>query len=125
LAGRLITDAFTRGSRLLTDAHARHQRARTFAYEFAWRSAAFTGTLGACHCVELPFVFHRTDIPSLYGDTALLGPGRPPGGLADRVHGAWLNFIRHGDPGWTPYDTSIRTAALIDEHWTTVSLPAP
>ncbi|MGX1851739.1 carboxylesterase/lipase family protein [Streptomyces sp. NPDC055299] len=125
LAGRLISGAFTHGSRLLTDAHARHRRARTFAYEFAWRSAAFNGTLGACHCVELPFVFHRTDIPSLYGDTALLGPGRPPGGLADRVHGAWLNFLHHGDPGWTPYDTSTRTAVLIDEHWSTVSLPAP
>ncbi|MEU1628496.1 carboxylesterase family protein [Streptomyces sp. NPDC020096] len=125
LAGRIITDTFVHGSRLLTDAHARHQRARTFAYEFAWRSAAFDGMLGACHCVELPFVFHRTDIPSLHGDTALLGPGRQPDGLADQVHGAWLDFIRHGDPGWAPYDSSTRSAALIDEQWSTVSLPTP
>jgi para-nitrobenzyl esterase len=87
LASRLITDTFTRGSRLLAEAHAhaRHRRTRTFAYEFAWRSPAFGGALGACHCVELPFVLHLTDLPALYGDTALLGPRRPPPGL-DRVH---------------------------------------
>ncbi|MET0493317.1 MAG: carboxylesterase family protein [Actinoplanes sp.] len=122
LASKLITDTFTQGSRLLADAHARHRRARTFAYEFAWRSSAFGGTLGACHCVELPFVFHRTDLPALYGDTALLGPHRPPADLADRTHAAWTAFIRDGDPGWTPYDLEARTTAVIDEQWTTVGV---
>ncbi|WP_405836856.1 carboxylesterase/lipase family protein [Streptomyces sp. NBC_01518] len=117
LGSRLITDTFTQGSRLLADAHARHRRARTFAYEFAWRSPAFGGTLGACHCVELPFVFHRTDLPALYGDTALLGPHRPPADLADRTHAAWTASIRDGDPGWTRYDLADRATAVIDEEW--------
>jgi len=121
LASRLITDTFTRGSRLLADAHARHRRARTYAYEFTWRSPAFGGALGACHCVELPFVFHRTDLPALYGDTALLGPRRPPPGLADRTHAAWTAFIRDGDPGWTPYDLAARATVVIDERWSMIS----
>ncbi|MER7670648.1 hypothetical protein ABTY61_19570 [Kitasatospora sp. NPDC096128] len=41
------------------------------------------------------------------------------------VHGAWLDFIRHSTPGWTPYDTGTRTAAVIDEQWSAVGLPAP
>ncbi|MGR3874642.1 carboxylesterase/lipase family protein [Streptomyces graminifolii] len=121
LASRLITDTFAHGSRLLADAHARHAQARTFAYEFAWRSPAFGGTLGACHCVELPFVFHRTDLPALYGDTALLGPRRPPAGLADRTHAAWTAFIRDGHPGWPRYDLTARTTAVIDEQWSTAT----
>ncbi|MEV6012754.1 carboxylesterase family protein [Streptomyces sp. NPDC051976] len=120
LASRLITDTFTQGSRLLADAHARHRRARTYAYEFAWRSPAFGGALGACHCVELPFVFHHTDLPTLYGDTALLGPHQPPDGLADRTHAAWTAFIREGDPGWIPYDLATRATAVIDEQWSMV-----
>ncbi|TDU05646.1 para-nitrobenzyl esterase [Streptomyces sp. 846.5] len=125
VASRLITETFAHGSRLLTDAHAHHHRARTFAYEFAWRSSAFDGALGACHSVELPFVFDRTDLPALHGETALLGPLRPPAGLAERTHEAWSAFVRDGDPGWTPYDTDVRTAAVIDERWTTVNLPDP
>ncbi|MFJ2886814.1 carboxylesterase/lipase family protein [Streptomyces sp. NPDC087305] len=121
LASRLITDTFVHGSRLLADAHARHGRARTFAYEFAWRSPAFDGTLGACHCVELPFVFHRTDLPALYGDTALLGPHRPPADLADRTHAAWIAFIRDGDPGWPRYGLTAHATAVIDEHWSTTT----
>jgi para-nitrobenzyl esterase len=124
-AARLMTGAFTRGSRVLTHAHARPGTARTFAYEFAWRSQAFDGRLGACHCVELPFVFGRTDLPGLAGQRSLLGPKSPPGGLADKMHDAWAAFITHGDPGWAPYRPADRTAAVIDDRWTTVTLPLP
>ncbi|MEV0905571.1 MBL fold metallo-hydrolase [Streptomyces hokutonensis] len=109
------------GSWAPTFPNARHRRARTYAYEFAWRSPAFGGALGACHCVELPFVFHRTDLPALYGDTALLGPRRPPPGLADRTHAAWTAFIRDGDPAWTPYDLAARATVVIDERWSMIS----
>ncbi|AEM87362.1 carboxylesterase/lipase family protein [Streptomyces violaceusniger] len=122
VAGDLITGTLANASALLTDAHARHRRARTFAYRFAWRSTAFDGALGACHCVELPFVFHQTGLPELYGENALLGTGRPPPGLADSTHTAWAAFLRDGDPGWTPYDTDTRTAAVIDEQWSEIDL---
>ncbi len=71
--------------------------------------------------MELPFVFHRTDLPALYGETALLGPHRLPADLADRTHAAWTAFIRDGDPGWPRYDLTARATAVIDEHWSTTT----
>ncbi|MFE2011420.1 carboxylesterase/lipase family protein [Streptomyces sp. NPDC059491] len=74
-------------------------------YEFAWRSPQFGGDLGACHAVELPFVFDRLDDPSY---APLLGT-RPPQALADAVHGAWVSFAKTGDPGWAAYEKTART----------------
>ncbi|MDQ6781858.1 MAG: carboxylesterase family protein [Actinomycetota bacterium] len=81
---------------------------RVYAYEFAWRSSAFGGKLGACHAIEIPFVFdhlQRTgdDGPNLFAE------GEPlPQDLADTVHGAWTEFISGGSPGWAPYDLDRR-----------------
>jgi para-nitrobenzyl esterase len=124
-ATRLMTQAFIHGTRVLTHAHARLGAGRTFAYEFAWRSTGFDGRLGACHCVELPFVFRRINLPNLYGEKSLLGPQSPPEGLADRMHDAWAAFIAHGDPGWNEYRPTNRIAVVIDHEWTIVTLPAP
>ncbi len=38
-------------------------QASTFAYEFAWRSNAFDGRLGACHCVDPPGCSARPTCP--------------------------------------------------------------
>ncbi|MEU3508215.1 carboxylesterase family protein [Streptomyces longwoodensis] len=100
LLARVITDTFTAGSRRLARAHASRSGGRTFSYAFAWRSQAFAGALGACHGVELPFVFDRLDLPALHGEHALLGPGRTPVRLATDMHGAWVRFAATGDPGW-------------------------
>jgi carboxylesterase type B len=40
----------------LADAHATSTSA-TYMYEFGWRSPQFDGGLGACHALEIPFVF--------------------------------------------------------------------
>ncbi|MFF7903526.1 carboxylesterase/lipase family protein [Streptomyces sp. NPDC007920] len=80
-------------------------------YEFAWRSPQFEGHLGACHALELPFVFHRLDDPSY---TPLTGP-HPPQPLADAMHEAWLSFAKTGDPGWPAYDTTTRTTMVFAE----------
>ncbi|QTD96659.1 carboxylesterase/lipase family protein [Streptomyces cyanogenus] len=94
----IMTDhLFATGSRRLAHAHARHPDSRTYSYEFSWRSAAFDGSLGACHCIELPFVFNRTDLPSLSGPQALLGPGPAPLEEAAAVHAAWVRFASTGD----------------------------
>lgn len=74
----------------------------TYRYEFAWRSSAVDGALGAAHAVELPFVFDRLDADVLRGPDALLGPDEIPTGLADEMHGAWVRFATTGDPGWGP-----------------------
>ncbi|MGY5125316.1 carboxylesterase family protein [Streptomyces nigrescens] len=118
LLAHLITDVFTEGSRKLADAHAARSAAGTYAYLFRWRPAAFGGSLGSCHCVELPFVFDRTGLPGLRGPQALLGDGELPPDLASRMHRAWISFAATGDPGWHPYRTEDRAVQTIDEQWT-------
>ncbi|MER5203469.1 carboxylesterase/lipase family protein [Streptomyces sp. NPDC002825] len=77
----------------------------SYLYEFAWRSPQFGGDLGACHALELPFVFDRLHDPSY---AALLG-AEPPQALADAMHGAWVRFAKTGNPGWQAYDRAHRT----------------
>ncbi|MGW3151899.1 carboxylesterase/lipase family protein [Streptomyces sp. NPDC001177] len=94
----IMTDhLFASGSRRLAHAHAQHPHSRTYRYEFSWQSAAFDGWLGACHCLELPFVFNRPDLPSLSGPQALLGPGPAPDEEAAAVHAAWVRFASTGE----------------------------
>lgn len=82
-------------ARMLAAAHP-----RTRLYEFTWRSPAHDGRLGACHAVELPFVFDLLDHPCYRGLTG----GAAPQDLADEVHTAWAGFAGSGDPGWGPHD---------------------
>jgi len=72
--------------------------APTYLYEFAWPSPV--GGLGACHSLEIPFVF---DNLAAEGAEPALGP-RPPAELAERMHAAWIGFARGGDPGWPAFD---------------------
>jgi len=103
LLQQITTDGmFGDGTRRLTEAHSAADRGRTFSYEFAWPSDAFDGHLGACHCLELAFVFKTLGLPSLNGPQALLGTS-PPADLARRVHDAWTGFVRNGDPGWAQH----------------------
>lgn len=124
LRSAIMADAlFGAGSRALAGAHAGHAASATYAYEFAWRSKALGGELGATHTVELPFVFDLTNRPALSGPRALLGPAKPPAGLAARVHATWVRFAATGDPGWDPYDTDRRATMRIDTEWTQVDDP--
>jgi para-nitrobenzyl esterase len=68
-------------------------------YEFAWRSPAFEGRLGACHALDLRFVFDTVD----KGREQMMGGSlgdHPPQQLADTMHAAWVRFARDGDLGW-------------------------
>jgi para-nitrobenzyl esterase len=69
------------------------------AYQFAWRPSTYDGQVGACHTLELPFVFDTLADPwgiELRGTDA-------PQRLADEVHAAWVSFVSTGDPGWASY----------------------
>jgi para-nitrobenzyl esterase len=84
---------------------------RTHVYEFAWPSPQFDGRLGACHALEIGFVFDRLDVPE---NVPLAGEG-PPQALADAMHAAWVSFVRTGDPGWPTYDLSHRPVQVFGE----------
>ena len=92
----------------LADAYATGP-AGTYAYEFAWRSPAYEGRLGACHGLEIPFVFDT--LPA--GSDPLTGVA-PPQQLADAMHAAWVAFATTGDPGWPRYEVPRRAAMRFD-----------
>ncbi len=58
--------------------------------------------LGACHALELAFVFDTLDGADA---RALTGPDAPRP-LADAMHAAWVRFATDGDPGWPGWDAS-------------------
>lgn len=78
---------------------AAHQ-GKTWMYEFDWRSPACDGELGACHGIEMPFVFKT--LPSVTGPRGLAGMD-PPQALADRVHDLWVGFARTGAMPWPEF----------------------
>ena len=81
----------------------------SYAYQFAWRPTTFEGGLGACHTLEVPFVFDTLDDPwgiELRGADA-------PRELAARMHGAWVAFVTTGEPGWPAYGED-RTFCRLD-----------
>lgn len=100
------------GTRELAEARATAGRP-TFAYWFAWQSRALGGRLGACHCLELPFVFGNFD--GWAAAPMLEGVGREAfERKAADVQDAWISFIVAGDParrsasGWLPYELPSR-----------------
>ncbi|MDJ0396026.1 carboxylesterase family protein [Rhodococcus sp. G-MC3] len=70
-----------------------------FVYEFTWRSTLYDGRLGACHALEIPFVFDVLDKP----ESARITGANPPQKLADEMHRAWVDFVSEGSPGWGQY----------------------
>jgi carboxylesterase type B len=92
----------------LADAHAKSSSS-TYMYEFAWRSPQFNGLLGACHALEIAFVFDTLG----NGTEPLLGTD-PPQQLADTMHAAWVAFATSGDCGWPKYDLGRRATMRFD-----------
>jgi carboxylesterase type B len=111
LLATIQTDGFWRvpGIRL-AEAHARNVGARpTYMYELGWRSPQCGGRLGACHTLEIPFVFD-----TLGRSTATLHGDHPPHHLARAMHAAWVAFATTGDPGWPRYDLARRATMRFD-----------
>ena len=82
---RVISDAVFQGpARRLGEAHAGTGTGRTFAYDFRWRSPACGGRLGACHGLELPFVFGTLAAATLCRSAIEFG-SVPNGGAPSRA----------------------------------------
>jgi para-nitrobenzyl esterase len=84
---------------------ARAHQPRVYTYLFTWTSPLLDGALGACHALELPFVFGTLADPRI---AAFTGGGPEAEALAARMQEAWLAFVRTGDPGWPAYDATRR-----------------
>ena len=73
------------------------------------------GALGACHALELPFVFGTLRNPGL---DKFAGSGPQANRLSEQMMDAWLAFARTGDPNteggpqWPTYDGSRRATMV-------------
>ena len=87
----------------------------TYMYLFTWKSTALGGKLGACHGIEIPFVFGTlgAGMGQLAGDTP------ESQALAEAVMDAWLSFAKTGAPTsaglpeWPAYDTARRATMIL------------
>jgi para-nitrobenzyl esterase len=89
-----------------------------YAYLFTWATPAFGGRLGACHALEIPFVFNTLDAP---GAAMFTGPADDSmRALAASMHEAWATFARTGRPAaaglpeWPAYSSERRETMLLD-----------
>ena len=85
-------------------------------YRFDWKSQV-SNDLGACHAIELPFVFGTFDSPTRY---QIVG-ANPPMELSDIMMDAWIAFIRTGNPNhtgmqeWPLYEIPLRATMIFTD----------
>ena len=97
-------------------AQAEHQP-NTYAYLFDWESPAYRNTMGACHALELGFVFGR--LGRVAGLERLTGSGAAAERLSAQMMDAWLAFARTGDPScealgeWPRYEARQRQTMIL------------
>jgi para-nitrobenzyl esterase len=126
--GDLFVDAMTdrmfrQHSLRLAEAASVHQPA-TYMYLFTWESPVAGGRLGACHAVELGFVFGTLDSMARFA-----GDGPDAEALSAAVQDAWLSFARTGSPTapslppWPSYGIERRTTMLLGAERTVVDAP--
>jgi carboxylesterase type B len=102
------TDAFFRVPALrFADAHA--EVAPTFVYLFGYGSPALDGWLGACHVLEIPFVF------GLHGGQLayLTGEGPDVDALSARMMADWVEYASGKEP-WERHDAETRPTMYYD-----------
>lgn len=91
----------------------------THMYEYAWKSRALDGALGAAHSVDIPFFFNTLGTS---GAERLTGQDAPQD-LADSMHSTWVSFIHREAPGWEAYTPDQRAVHRFDTSTETVRDP--
>lgn len=88
---------------------------KAWMYLFTHESPARRGALGACHSVEMPFVFGTLDAPT---QDRFAGTGPDVERLSREMMDAWLGFARDGAPDhasiapWSLYDAQSRSTMI-------------
>jgi para-nitrobenzyl esterase len=104
----------------LVEAQQANQQA-AFSYLFTWKSPAMGGVLGACHGLEISFVFGTLN-------DMFSGTGPEADNLSKCIQDAWLAFARTGDPscesiGKWPVYGSKRMTMILDKDCHVESAP--
>jgi para-nitrobenzyl esterase len=111
LVSAVLSDFMFRTPALqMTEEHQRRGMP-VYSYLLTWKSPALDGLLGACHALELGFVFGTHD-------AQFCGSGPDADRLSQRMQNAWLAFARTGNPtcpslgDWPKYGEQRRTMLL-------------
>jgi para-nitrobenzyl esterase len=102
---------------------------KVYQYRFSWISNALEGRLGACHTIELPFVFSNR---TAWNAAPMLGDSAPEDRdkLSSTVQDAWLAFAAAGNPThpglprWDPYEAAASTTVDLGGEVRTLQDPA-
>lgn len=83
------------------------QHAPSWNYLFTWPSPALRGRLGACHALDIPFVFGTLDAP---GMASFAGNGPEAWRVSEQMMDAWSAFAQDGHPqaavpAWEPWSS--------------------
>ena len=112
LAGDLV---FRQPAIALAEAQGPH--APVFMARFDWASPAYDGQLGACHAVDVPFVWTMLDHPAA---RTIGRDGPAERALAQTMQDAWIAFAHTGTPAaaalpdWPPYEPDRRATMILD-----------
>jgi len=99
----------------LARAH-RHAGGETYRYLFTWRSPTMRDSLGACHALELPFLWGATRHPMA---RPFIGFDTSAHQLGETMQDAWIAFARDGTPSadllprWAAYNGKTRPAMVL------------
>ena len=89
---------------------------KTYSYLFKWRPRSLRRVVGACHALDVPFVF-GLDNHVLTKTVGNLSASAPK--LSKRMQDAWIGFIRNGAPvserlpEWDAYCSTHRATMLL------------
>jgi para-nitrobenzyl esterase len=98
-------------------------QADTYAYRFDWVSPFMEGALGACHALDVPFVFGTLGDPRL---AMFTGCDAQATALSEFLQDAWVRFARSGSPGpaWPRYEAGRRQTMLLSSECRVEAAPA-
>ena len=97
-----------------------------YAYLFTWQSPYADGSLGACHALDIPFVFGTLDEPHI---VPFAGTTPAAHRLGEQMQDAWVAFARHGDPShpglppWPRYEATRRATMLLGRECGVIDAP--
>ena len=127
VSAEIMTDrVFWVPAMILLEAQRAHD-ARTYGYLFDWKSPLMGGAMGACHAVELGFVWGTYD---KNGGGTFFGEGAEADALSEFTQDAWIRFAHTGHPGggsgpaWPSYDSERRATMVFSSSPEVVMDPA-
>lgn len=85
---------------------------QSWSYWFTKSTPAFGGVLGACHGLDIPYLFDNLDQP---GVEMFTGSDPNRSRLATQMSSDLIEFATAGTPSWPAYDTTSRPTRIYDD----------